>query len=119
MALFRRTSSGVISLRPSWHRFVAAGVADAAKDLFCRGVFRIVSGVAGPYCDGPLCLAECAYPRGDIGGGDSRWWRGTKRSAPRTTCASVPFEIDSADDGFADLRPRLGRCSSISSSMNH
>src|SRR3954452_1472955 len=31
----------------SWQRFVAAGVADAAKDLFAAEFFQIVSGVAG------------------------------------------------------------------------
>ena len=31
----------------SWQRFVPAGVADAAKDLFAGEFFQIVSGVAG------------------------------------------------------------------------
>jgi len=30
-----------------WQQFVAAGVADAAKDLFAAGFLQIVSGVAG------------------------------------------------------------------------
>src|SRR5438045_9417430 len=51
----------------SWQRFVAAGVADAAKGLFAAEFFQIVSGVAG----GGLWwgLFVWADPRGGIGGG--------------------------------------------------
>src|SRR5438067_11623400 len=52
----------------SWQRFVAAGVADAAKDLFAAGVFQIVSGVAGGVPG--WALVGGAYPSaGDISGG--------------------------------------------------
>src|SRR5256885_12811123 len=51
----------------SWQRFVAACVADAAKDLFAAEVFQIVSGVAG----GGLWLGFFSWacpPRGTRGG---------------------------------------------------
>jgi hypothetical protein len=45
MALFRNVQRGH---RPQtgWQRFVAAGVVDAAKDLFAAEFLQIVSGMA-------------------------------------------------------------------------
>src|SRR5947209_19674383 len=52
----------------SWQRFVAAGVSDAAKDLFAAEVFQIVSGVAGAVLGWGLFAGAC--PGGDLGGGE-------------------------------------------------
>src|SRR2546423_15155385 len=51
----------------SWQRFVAACVADAAKDLFGAGVFQIVSGGAGGGLGWGLFV--CAVSRGGRAGG--------------------------------------------------
>ena len=47
MALFRRTISAVIAQEAGRERLVAAGVADAANDLFAAEFLQIISGVAG------------------------------------------------------------------------
>src|SRR5689334_15958526 len=53
-----------------WQRFIASGVADAAKDLFAAEFLQIVSGVAGAILRWAL-FAEGAYPSGDVGGGEA------------------------------------------------
>jgi hypothetical protein len=45
MALFRRTTSAVIARRPGAKRLVAAGVADAANDLFATEFLEVVGGM--------------------------------------------------------------------------
>ena len=47
MALFLRTTSAVIALRPVAHRLVAACLADPADDLLAAEFLQIVGGAAG------------------------------------------------------------------------
>jgi len=51
-------------------RLVAAGVADAANDVFATKFFQIISGVAGAVLQWRV-LAQCAHPSGDVGGGEA------------------------------------------------
>jgi hypothetical protein len=48
--------------KPAGERFIAAGVADAANDLFAAKLFEIVGGVAGT-----ILGAALAHPGGDVG----------------------------------------------------
>jgi len=55
---------------PGWERFVAAGAADPADDLFAAEFLQIIRGMAGAVLAWAL-FAECAHVSGDIGGGEA------------------------------------------------
>jgi len=55
---------------PGWERFVAAGAAYPADDLFAAEFLQIIRGMAGAVLAWAL-FAECAHASGDIGGGEA------------------------------------------------